>query len=72
MDQLVAVLTVAGRLGARHDTGSRRQRLRVDVVTDLSDVFSDLESGRLAAAAIDIPIGLPAPAPGRVTSRRGR
>ena len=35
----------------------------VRAVTDLSDVVADLESGRLAAAAIDIPIGLPARGP---------
>ncbi len=31
----------------------------VDVVTDLRGVISDLDSGRLAAVAIDVPIGLP-------------
>ena len=37
----------------------------VDVVTDLEGVISDLDSGRLAAAAIDVPIGLPAYGPRR-------
>jgi predicted RNase H-like nuclease len=37
--------------------------LDVTVITDLYRVVTDLESGRMAAAAIDIPIGLPARGP---------
>jgi predicted RNase H-like nuclease len=37
--------------------------LDVTVVADLGAVVADLESGRMAAAAIDIPIGLAASAP---------
>lgn len=40
--------------------GAAAEALEVTVVADLDTVVADLESGRMAAAAIDIPIGLPA------------
>ncbi len=40
--------------------------LRVEVVTDLHDVVAGLVAGRLAAAAIDVPIGLAPVGPRRV------
>ncbi len=60
--------TVAGLDGCRggwvlvrtSTTGGTIGSTAVQVVTDVSEVLADLESGRLAAATIDIPIGLPA------------
>jgi predicted RNase H-like nuclease len=42
--------------------GAGAETLEVSVVSDLGTVVADLESGRMAAAAIDIPIGLSADA----------
>ena len=45
---------------------------QVDVVRDLAEVVSDLDSGQLVAVAIDVPIGLPVsgPRPCDVEARR--
>ncbi len=62
-------MVTAPASGAGADAGD----LRVEVVTDLRQVVRRLEEGRLAAAAIDIPIGLPpdGPRPVDAEARRG-
>ena len=59
-------------LARRHRSLGATAAARVDVVPGLVELADDLLSGRLAAAAIDIPIGLPASGsrPADVAARR--
>ena len=66
MDQLVGGLDgCPGGWVLVTTSASGGDRCHVEVVEDLASVIADLDAGRLAVAAIDIPIGLPERGPRR-------